>query len=492
MRSRLPWVLAAVTFALHVLGEPHYGFFRDELYFIVSGRHPAWGYVDQPPVVPLLAALSQLFGPSLVAIRAVSALFAGGTVYVACLTVIDLGGRRFAQLLAGICVMLGTASVALSTDTPTGLLSPLIVLLVLRMVKGGDLRLWLFAGAAAGVWAETKYSVVYVLAALFGGLALGPERAILKSRWFLYGCAIAAVLALPNVTWQALHGFPMIELLRNDAAGKNVVLTPIEFIERQLVNNNVVLSLVWVCGLVFAAVRRELRWLFWTYVLLVSVLIALHGKDYYAEPIYSSLFALGSVAVEEWIARTIVMRRAIVAGAVVTGLITLPLYLPILPAESYIGYTRFLHLDVPSSEHRKVGSLPQEYADMHGWPGLARTVAAAYDGLPVEERSHTAILTSNYGEAAAIDFFGAPYGLPPALSGHNQYFLWGPRGYDGAVVMRINGNAAVLRKRCSSVRLLATYANPMGMPDEDGIPIYLCTGIRPNLQTLWPLLKHYD
>src|SRR5271165_6486990 len=214
--DRTASIAALVTFALHLAANPHYGFFRDELYFIICGFHPAWGYVDQPPVVPLLAAGSQLFGHSLFALRALPAIFAAAGAYVTCLLAFELGGGIFAAILATLAYL--AAGVLESFGGKVGpdmvglWLWPLAALYVLRVVKGGDPRSWLAAGIAMGVALETKYSALFFAAAMLGGLALVPQRRVMASRWFAAGIASAAVIALPNFAWQALHGFPMWEL----------------------------------------------------------------------------------------------------------------------------------------------------------------------------------------------------------------------------------------------------------------------------------------
>ena len=287
---RVPLLVALIVFAVHLVGNPHYGFFRDELYFIICGFHPAWGYVDQPPVVPLLAAGSQLFGHSLVALRTVAALFAAAGAYVTCLLAIELGGGAFAQVIAGLAYFF--AGVLMSFGAKVGpdmvglWLWPLVALYALRIATGGNPRQWLAAGIAAGIALESKYSAAFFLAALIGGLLLTPQRRVLASKWFFLGAAIAVAIAAPNVLWQALHGFPMIELLRNGASGKNVVAGPALYLFQQLLLTNLFLSPIWIVGLISLLRKAPTRFLGYTYVLLVLAMILLHGKHYYPGDVY--------------------------------------------------------------------------------------------------------------------------------------------------------------------------------------------------------------
>ncbi|HEY7980523.1 MAG TPA: hypothetical protein VID19_03495, partial [Candidatus Eremiobacteraceae bacterium] len=314
----------------------------------------------------------------------------------------------------------------------------------------------------------------------------------LRTPWFFGGIGVAILLAAPSIVWQWGHGFPMLELLRNGAAGKNVVLSPIEFLVRQLWLNNPVLSLVWIAGLVYVFRNRVHRWLGVTYVVLITMMIVLHAKDYYPAAVYVALFAAGGVAIESLSAGHRVLRASIVATSILAGLILLPPSLPVLSEQHYIAYAQALRLQPPPEENKAMGQLPQEYADMHGWPELAAAVARVYDSLPPNDRSRAAIYTSNYGEAAAVDFFGTQYGLPPALSGHNEYYLWGPRGFDGSIVIRVGGDAAVLKRLFADARVVSEFHNPFGMPYEDDLPIYVCRRIATPLPVLWPAVKHYD
>ncbi|MBC5815210.1 MAG: glycosyltransferase family 39 protein [Candidatus Eremiobacteraeota bacterium] len=495
-REQVPWLLAGITLVIHAIGNPHYGFFRDELYFIICGRHPAWGYVDQPPLTPLLAAGTQLFGHSLFLLRLVPAICAAATVYITCLLVIEMGGGSFAMILGSIGSALAPVLIAFGSKQGPDMLEmplwPLAALFVLRVTNGRDVHWWLAAGLTIGIAFQSKYSVVFFAVALLAGLLISPQRAAMANKWFWAACGIAILIALPNVLWQAHYGFPMVELLRNGQQGKNIVLSPVQYIFSQFDLLNPVLALIAIAGVVWLIRERALRWLAYGYLLLIAMMIATHGKHYYPASIYPILFAAGGCALEAWCARVRILRPVIAAVVLLFGLVSVPAVLPILPTNQYIAYARTLHIGASTSEHHKMRSLPQDYADMHGWPEMAAAVAAVYQKLPPADRARAAIIADNYGEAAAIDFFGEQHGLPPALSGHNQYFLWGPRGYDGSVVIKIPGNAADMHKYCARSFQAAVFSNPLGMAYEDNAPIFVCYGVHPPLQQLWPLLKDYN
>jgi len=492
---RVAAVAALATFAGHLLANPHYGFFRDELYFIVCGRHPAFGYVDQPPLVPLAAALSQIFGTSLFLVRAVAALAAAAAVYVCGLLAIELGGGAFAVVLTAICVALAPVLAAfgakLGTDTFMLWTWPLAALFAVRATTGGDARWWIGAGVAIGIAAQSKYSVAFFAFALLAGLALTPQRSAFLTRGFWLGVAAAIAIALPNAAWQAAHGFPMLELLRNGQHGKNVVLSPLDYLVSQLVLTGLLLALVWLAGLVWLAAGANRRWLAIAYAILLATMIALHAKDYYPAAIYPVLFAAGGVAIEAWTRRARVLRPLVAAVAILCGLAFLPLVEPVLPVPTLIGYMHVLGGAPSSSEHHRMGALPQDFADMHGWPELTQTVARVYASLSPAERSNVAIFASNYGEAGAIDVFGGAIGLPHAIAGHNSYYLWGPGAGDPRTVIDVNGRLAVDRTLCTSAVVAATVDAPYAMPYEQGIPIIICRGLRAPLAQLWPRVKVY-
>ncbi len=498
----IPLAAGLATLIVHLLANPHYGFFRDELYFVICGFRPAWGYVDQPPVVPLLAAGSQLFGHSLFLLRAVPALFAAACVYTTCLLVVELGGGAFAEffaaLVAAVTPVLMHFGTTITTDIVGLWLWPLAALLALRIVKGADPRWWLAVGAIVGVALESKYSVVFFAAALIVGLMLVPQRRALATPWFAAAVVLAAAIALPNFAWQASHGYPIWTLLRDADEFKNAQLSPLQYVATQLMIVHPLLVPVSVVGLVALLRRSDARFLGIAYIVLILQMIALRGKDYYPGDVYPILIAPGAVAIEAWTRRARWWRPALAAYVLVAGIVLVPLLMPVLPERTMSAYDRLAQtmlareVSLAKSERTRIGSLPPDWADMHGWRELAALVAQIYDSLPPAQRAQAAILASNYGEASAIDFFGSEYGLPPALSGHNQYWMWGTRGYTGNVVIDVHGECRRDAHLFRVHRVVARFSNPWGRPFENGFPISICEGISTPLAALWPKLRSYN
>jgi len=289
----------------------------------------------------------------------------------------------------------------------------------------------------------------------------------------------------------------MLELLRNGDHGKNIVAGPLLYLAQEVLITNPFLALAWIVGLVWLIRSQTYRFLAFGYLILIAEMIVLHGKHYYPANIYPVLIAGGAIAAQTW-ARPLPLRFLAVTYAVVFGLVFLQFALPVLPETKFVAYSQaignLLHISgkTLATEHgREAAVLPGDYADMHGWPELARTVQAIYDSLTPQERVNTSIVASNYGEAAAIDFFDAGHGLPPVLSGHNQYFLWGTHGQRGDTVIDINGDCGASAHLFRESKLAATFSAPYAIAYENNIPIMLCRGIQVPLARLWPKLRRY-
>jgi len=493
--KRLPLYAALATFALHLVANPHYGFFRDELYFIVCGRHPDWGYVDQPPLVPLLSAGTQMFGTSLFAIRALPAIFAAGSVYMACLLALEIGAGSYGVLVTALLTafvpILNAFGTKVSTDTPGLFFWPFAAFCVARIINGGSPRWWLAAGVALGICAEAKYTVFFFAAAMILGIALSPVRRILVTPWFLAGVVAGSAISLPSLLWQIAHGWPFVTMLEGQQAGTAVIYGPLAYVVQQMLIVNPAFAPVLVAGLVYAFARPRLRWIGWTYVLLIVAMIGLHGHNYYPGDVYPLLAATGALAIE----RTAALQRyrsVIVVAIVAIAFLTFPFVYPVVDeaqlAATIEGAQRFAHLEMRSARS-DASPITQNFADMHGWPELAATVARVYRGLPPADRARAAIFANNFGEAGAIDVYGAAYGLPHAISGHNNYWLWGPRGYDGSVLIEVGGTCSPQFQRAAIA--VARTASRWALPPEIGLPISVCYGLREPVATFWSGVRRF-
>jgi hypothetical protein len=496
---RIPIIAGIAAFLIHLACNPHYGFHRDELYFIVCGQHPAWNYVEQPAVAPLLAAATQVFGPSLFLLRAVPAMFAGAGVYVTCLLVIELGGAAYAQMLAAFVVffipVLTDFGMKVSPDM-VGLWSwPVLALLILRMTKGASPRLWLLAGGILGLSINSKYNVIFFALALLLGLLLTPERRVLWSWWFAAGIALAALISLPAFLWQVQYGYPMLEVLHNTHKGKNVEYGPVAYLAQQALLSGL-LFWVWGIGIIVTLVQRGLRFIGLAYIALIAIMILMHGKSYYPANIYPCLVAAGAVQIAYWARSSRVARLAAITVLVLLGLTTLPFVLPVLTETQLVAYQKrffaILHLssDAVATETNRKPELVEDFANMHGWDELASTVRNVYQSLPPEERSQAVVLAQNYGEAGAIEFLNRSPRIP-VISGHNNYYLWGPRGYTGNVLICVGGNCNGVSKEFERCSVEGSFDAKWIEPYEQGVPIMLCRGLKRPLAELWPKVKLY-
>ena len=495
LARHIPWIAAFLTLVLHLAGNPHYGFFRDELYFIICGFRPDIGYVDQPSLVPLLAAFSQTFGISLFALRAIPAVFAALTTYVASRFAVELGGGRFAIIVAALVTTFAPQMLAfgsrLSPDTVEMAVWPLVALLVYRISRGADPRWWVAAGAltALGFW--SKYSIAFFGVALVIGLLLTPQRAMLRSKWFFAGVILCAALIAPNVWWQWHYHFPMLQLLHNDYDKFMLKWPP--FPLQQIMIESPLLSVVWLVGLGWLFANARTRFLAWTYVALIAMMWAGDAKAYYPAAIYAYLIAAGAVPIERWTGVRPKWRTAIIAVIVAFAIPSTPFVLPVVPMNTYVRYQAFLGnvFHIQFHVQKTSNRTPiQYYADMTGWPQLEQQVAQVYRGLPPAQRAQAAIYAHNFGEAAAIDFYGGSDGLPPVLSGNNNYWLWGTHGESGRVVVDVNG--AELLKYYRSAQRAGTFVNPLGMPYENDLPIWILRDPKAPLSAIWPHLKNYS
>ena len=491
---------AVFKLLLHFFTISRYGYFRDELYFIACSEHLAWGYVDMAPMVAWVAALSRwLLGDSLFAIRFFPVVAGAVFVWLTGLIARELGGGREARFLGQVTVIVAPVYLVidsfLSMNAFEEVLWPLAAYLVMRIIKTGNQKLWLWFGIVAGAGLLTKHSMLFFGSAVFVGLLLTPERKAFAQRWIWISGAIALVIFLPNLLWQVQHGWPTIELLRNvKETGKNVVLSPPVFLFRQAFMLNFFTLPVWVAGLWFFFFHRmgkQYRVLGWAYLVLLATFIVLEAKDYYVAPFYPVLMAAGGVVWEPLLKRRKVVFATATVVLAASGVLAALLTLPLLPPERYLKLMHGLGITPPRSEVSHTSELPQHLADQFGWVEMVEKVAAVYQSLPPDERTKACIFAGNYGQAGAIDFFGGRYGLPKAISGHQNYFLWGPRDCGGEVLITVGEKPEDVRKSFAEVVEAVRPYHPYAMPWENRNPI--CVARRPKLTIaeVWPRVKRY-
>ena len=494
-------MLAGLTLLVHLVVNSRYGIFSDELYFMVCGQHLAMGYVDQPPLIPMIAGVSHAwFGTALLPLRMIPALAMALTVGLTTEFARALGGGRFAQWLSGLTVFLGGDFLVDGLLLLTDMMQPLTWLgcgwCLLRLTQTGNQRWWLAFGAVVGASLSSKYLIVFFLFGLAVGVIFTPLRRSLLQRWIYLGAAIALVIAAPSLIWQAMHGWPFLELSNTAVNGKNLALTPLEFFGQQVLFVGPAAAPVWLAGLWrFSAKPKltELRAFPIAYAVMVVIFLELHGKAYYIVPIYPVLLAGGAVTIEEWLSWK-ALRGAVLIAVTVVGVLLAPLALPILPPEEYALYAASLGIPsgAASSERGERATLPPQLAGMFGWPEMAAKVAAVYNALPSDERAHAVFYGRDYGEAAALEIYGPALHGPPVVAGNNNYYLWGPKQFDGSVVIVLDGDVTPLMRNYESIQVVGRIDSPFAQSWEAHMPIYILRRPRVSLQTLWPHLKHYE
>ena len=493
---------STLALLVHLLTNGRYGYFRDELYYIACGRHLAFGYVDQPPLSILLLRLSQLLlGDSLFAIRLLPALAGAAIVALTGMIAREMGGRSWAVALACAGSLCALFNLAVGNFFSMNAFEPLFWMgaayLLVRIINGGSPTLWLWLGVLLGLGLENKHSTAFFGAGILVGLLLTPERRHFANKWIWLGGVIAFAIALPNILWQALHHWPTYELLSNIAhSNKNVALSPAQFIAQQINFMNPATLPLWLGGLVWlfgSRAGRRYCAIGIIYLVTLAEFIILHGKSYYLAPAYPMLFAAGGVAIERvFAARYTWLKPILLATILMAGALFAPVIVPILPPDKLVAYMRAIHFEPPRTETSHTAILPQVFADQFGWEQMVGSVAHVYHHLRPEDEKRAAIFCENYGEAGAIDFFGPKLGLPPAISGHQNYFLWGPRDWTGEVILVLDTNDDDERELFGSVEDLGqVVSSPWAMPFERRSHIYLCRDLKISVREFWPRVKNW-
>jgi hypothetical protein len=519
------WAIALAKLLFHIYFNNRYGYFRDEFNYMSCGDHLAWGYVDQPPLIPFLVHLCRaVFGDSLRSIRFVPALASSLLVVQTAVLAREFTGRRFALLLSAITVVIAPQYLSNGSLLGTNCLEPNLWMgcayfAILAIKRGGTKegpRYWLWFGVVAGIGLQEKYSIALFGFGIVVGLLLTSQRRAFLNPWIWCGGAAAFLIFLPNLLWNIHYHWPFLELMHNiRAEGRDVILPFPQFFLQQTFLIDPITAPIWLTGLfalLFSTRLKPYRFLGWCYLVCFTIFFILHGKNYYLAPVYPMLLAAGAVVIESALegkknkdndndeaagrsrSRLAWLKPVIVIILLASGAHLAPVTVPILSPDDFLAYEKHLPMKLPVMEHAHARApLPQWYADQFGWDEIVAETAVAWNRLSADERKDEAcgIFAQDYGQAGAIDFLGRRYGLPRSLSGHQTWFLWGPRGYSGNCLIVLDDNRERLEKLFDHVEYVGTSAdNPYAL--EKQIDVFICRGAKfGTLAKIWPALKRW-
>lgn len=475
MLAPVPWrwvlffAVAKVAFTAPFLGR--YGWHGDELYFLAASRHLAFGFVDFPPLVPLVAAIVQAIAPgSLIALRLPAVAAGAVTIVLTALIARELGASSRAQSWAALGILLSPVFIGSNALFHTASFDQLAwavaLLIFVRLLRTGRQRLWIALGLAVGIGLETKHTMVALPIAIFLGLVVSSRRTMLLSPWPWLGGAVALLVFLPNLAWQATHDWISVEYVLSHRGHTD---GPFAYWWQQvLVFFNPIFVIPAVIGMVGLHRDERFRPAVYTVVAVLLIFFVMGGKSYYAAPVYPVLYAAAAVWLDRALASRL-RRVAFMAPAVGVALFLALAVLPVPPAPSGL------------------------FVDEVGWPELAAQTAHAYEGVPADQRAGTMVMAHYYQEAAAIDFYGPALGLPHAVSPHLSYWYWAPARMDPSTVVMIDftkEEADRLFADCSQVGTVTNQGEVHGA--AYGAPILICSSPRQPLWQLWRSLQTLD
>jgi hypothetical protein len=419
--------------------------------------------VAYPPFTPFVERIGLgLFGVSLVGLRLFSVLAQAFAIVVTGLMARDLGGGRLAQVAAALAVALSPLPLFEGTEfqytTFDYLWWVLIAWFAIRLLKTENPRWWLAIGAAVGLGLLTKYAIAFFVAGILGGVLLTRARRFLRSGWLWGGVALALAIFLPNLVWQARHGFVSLHFLQHIHARDVGEGRANGFLRGQfLICANLFAAPLWIAGLLFFLRDRRYRLLAWMYLIPLALFVLGKGRGYYLAAAYPMLMAMGAVAAERWLAS---LRRwprwtveaVFFAGLAVCGLYVCAIVLPLASG----GWLKDFAL-------RHNGDLREEI----GWEEMVRTVAAIRDSLPPEQRANAGVLVGNYGEQGAIEILGPAYHLPAPVSGTNSAWLRGYPAPPPSTLIVLGLSREYAERTLTGCRVAGHNGNLSGVENEE-------------------------
>lgn len=501
--AAVPTVISCFPLFLHGLIHPEFGFQRDEFLYIAMADHLDWGYLEAPPGIAVISLISKfLFGQSYFSFHVFPALAGALTVFMTGWIARTMGGNRFAQILAALCVAMSPSYLRSSLLLQPAVFEQLYVTLlawaIIRLLQSRDLRWWLVIGLISGIGLLNKYSMLLFGFGVAVGILVTSNRKMYLTRWPWLGGGLALLIFFPNLIWQFNRQWPVFDHIKKLAETQLIHVSPLGFLEGQIWMN-LFTSFVWLSGIAFFLFTergRIFRAAGWIYVAALALLLVFSGKDYYLLPAYPMLLAGGSVLIAGW--AWIESRKWLKAAAII---FVVTVHLPVIPYGIPIySVTKMqdfcLHmaerygLDGPLRwETGRMHKLPQDYADMLGWENIVKESGKVYRELSDQERSECAVIAANYGFAGAIDYYAEKYDLPKSISPNGSYYIWGPRNYTGQTTLLVGVDTVIAGKFFDEVIPAAWATDPYAR--EDSVLISIARRPKNSIKEVWPQLSGY-
>lgn len=478
-----------------------YGFFTDELYFIACSKRLYWGFVDQPPLsIALLTFITNLFGYGILIVRILPALSTAATVFVAGMITKRLGGSTMSIIIAELAIMVVPVFQIFGSFYSMNAYEPLvwalIMFFVVKMVQEDNTVYWLHIGVLMGIGLEMKHTIVLYGIALLFGMLLTSKRKLLFNKWAIWGGIACFILILPNLVWQYANDFPSLELYRNSFLYKNIDKPYLQVFIEQVIFINPATFLLWFTGLVYllTPAGKNFRFLFFAYILLLLIMMAGHSSrpDRIAS-IYILLIVFGVIAIDKIrkASGKLFAQISITILLLISGVILTPIFCPVLPPAKLKPYIASLGLSFNLEEGKKNEPVPQWLADRIGWEQLAEDVLKVYQSLPEKERENSVIVSSNYGEAGALELYGPKYGLPKVYATHNSFHSWGPPPDWVKTFIGVYIDVENVKDKFDSIEVAAVYHCAECTKPQQEIPIYILRGPKFSIQKEWNNFKMY-
>jgi hypothetical protein len=503
----IPGILSLFFIVLELVTANTYGLHTDEYYYIACAYHPAFGYVDHPAFVAWITRAGLLLGTSPYALHLLPALAGAATLLLTAAIVRILGGKNFAAVFSVLSLLSGmyfwVVAGFISMNIYDIFWVSLAAYTCIRILQSPSLSWWLVLGVVIGIGANTKTTMFVFAAGLAAGLLLTRERRFLKTRGPYLTAAIAVVLTAPFLFWQAANHFPTLEFIRNVSASKNAAIVPLNFLLQVIIATGIVTAPVWIAGFCSLFRNRDhgsLRALGAGVAVFILLYLVNKSKFYYIIPVFPLLFAAGAVTVERWTEfRHRWLRSVFIILCSVTIVVWLPLGIPILPIDTFASYASVMGISksMKTENHKEASGhvlrgIPDYFGQRIGCKEFVADVARVYNTIPEREKPDCAIFGKTYAFAGMVDLYGAEYGLPKAISAHNNYWLWGPGASSGNVLIALGADEHYWKWLYDSVTTAAVYEFPYREDNNRDLKIFICRHPKRPFAEIWNDMKTYD